>query len=76
MSPPDFLDLDVRPLVADKRPPLPAILDAVSRLQAGQTLRLTAPFEPTPLYTVLGREGFHHETQQQKDGSWIILFRR
>lgn len=76
MSDPAFLDLDVRPLVASKRPPLPAILDAVSRLEPGQALRMTAPFEPVPLFAMLGKQGFRHEARTEIDGTWVIVFRR
>ncbi len=76
MSEPTFLDLDVRPLVAAKRPPLPAILDAVSRLEPGQALRLTTPFEPVPLFSMLARQGFTHEARQEDGDTWVIVFRR
>jgi uncharacterized protein (DUF2249 family) len=70
------LELDVRPLFAAHRPPLPAILDAVTRLVPGQDLRLLAPFEPAPLYQLLGGQGFVHEARVRPDGSWEITFRR
>ena len=70
-----FLELDVRPLVASRRPPLPAILDAVSRLASGQALRLIAPFEPVPLYAVLADRGYSHETTTRADGTWVVIFR-
>lgn len=73
MIPPLPLELDVRPLVQQKSPPLPAILDAVSRLSPGQSLRLIAPFEPEPLYELLAKRGFSHETRQRDDGAWEIL---
>jgi uncharacterized protein (DUF2249 family) len=69
-----FADLDVRPLFAQGRPPLPVILDAVSALPAGHGLRLIAPLEPTPLYTLLGKQGFRAEARAREDGSWEILF--
>lgn len=68
------LELDVRPLIERQRPPLPAILDAVSRLEEGQPLRLIAPFEPAPLYTLLGERGFDHSTREDPPGVWVIDF--
>ena len=73
---PAALELDIRPICAAQRPPLPVILDAVGRLAPGQAFRLVAPFEPAPLYQLLGQQGFSHETRERDDGAWEILFRR
>ena len=75
MNSPTFLELDVRPLIAGGRPPLPVILDAVNRLEAGQSLRLIAPFEPAPLYALLRQRGLIAEPQARADGAWEITFR-
>lgn len=69
------LELDVRPICASGRPPLPSILDAVGRLAPGQDFRLIAPFEPAPLYQLLGQQGFNHSARELPDGSWEITFR-
>lgn len=69
------LELDVRPLFASGRPPLPAILNAVNRLQPGQVLCLIAPFQPMPLYELLGERGYTPEPRERDDGAWEILFR-
>ena len=53
---------------------MPAILDAVSRLEPGQALRLIAPFEPVPLYDFLGQRGFAHETSEPEPGVWAVIF--
>ena len=37
---------------------------------------MIAPFEPTPLYSVLGNQGFDHESKQISPGDWEILFTR
>jgi len=76
MSRETLFDLDVRPLVAERRPPLPAILNAINRLGPGQSLRLTVPFEPMPLYAMLRDRGFSHETSRGPDGTWVVVFRR
>ncbi len=72
---PSPLELDVCPLVAAGRPPLPAILNAVSRLEPGQALRLIAPFEPKPLYARLLERGLMSVPTERADGTWEILFR-
>ncbi len=76
MQTPEPLELDVRPLVAANKPPLGAVLDAVARLAPGQALRLIAPFEPAPLYRLLGHRGFRHEASHDGAGAWTILFRK
>ncbi len=68
------LELDVRPLLAAKRGPLPAIMAAVARLEPGQALRLIAPFEPQPLYAQLAQRGFTARATARGDGAWEILF--
>jgi hypothetical protein len=75
MNEPPPLELDVRPLLAAGRGPLPAILAAVGRLEPGQAFRLIAPLEPKPLYDVLGRRGLRPDPRQRTDGAWEILFR-
>jgi len=74
MNPISPLVLDVRPVLDAQQAPLPAILDAVSRLEPGQGLLLIAPFEPAPLYDLLGNQGFSHETNVRPDGIWEIRF--
>ncbi|BET68618.1 hypothetical protein ASA1KI_35360 [Opitutales bacterium ASA1] len=76
MSPLPFLEVDVRPLVAARQPPIGAIMDAVDLLAPGQALRLIAPFEPVPLYAMLARQGFRHTTKRREDDAWEILFER
>jgi uncharacterized protein (DUF2249 family) len=75
MNSPQPLELDVRPICTARHPPLPAILDAVSRLAPGQDFRLIAPFEPAPLYQLLGQQGFTHLARELPDGAWEITFR-
>jgi uncharacterized protein (DUF2249 family) len=69
-------ELDIRPLCAAQRPPLPAILDVVAKLAPGQPFRLIAPFEPVPLYQLLGQQGFTYTTHTREDGAWEIVFLR
>jgi len=69
------LELDVRPLFAAGKPPLVPILNAVNRLQPGQSFRLIAPIQPVPLYDVLAARGLSAEPRERDDGAWEILFR-
>lgn len=68
------LELDVRPLIKDGIPPLGTIMNTMSQLGKGQSLRLIAPFEPMPLYSMFELRGYSHESTVQDDGSFVILF--
>lgn len=68
--------LDVRPLLARGDEPFVPIMEAAATIQPGDTLTLIAPFEPVPLYGVLGERGFSHITQQVTPDEWIIRFTR
>jgi uncharacterized protein DUF2249 len=35
---------------------------------------ILAPFEPIPLYDVLGARGFSHETAMVADDEWVVRF--
>ncbi len=50
--------LDVRPDLAAGKEPFSRILAAARKIPPGGALVLLAPFEPVPLYAVLGRQGF------------------
>jgi hypothetical protein len=49
-------------------------MEAAAALQPGESLLLIAPFEPVPLYGVLGGRGFQHETQKVAPDEWIVRF--
>jgi hypothetical protein len=68
--------LDTRPIFERGETPCQAIEDAVDHLIPGQLLVLLVPFEPVPLYTKLGRQGFTHESKRLEDGSWRVEFRQ
>ena len=66
MIPPD-VHVDVREDISRGREPLARIMAALRALTSGQALVLRAPFEPTPLYDVLGRRGFAHRALRHAD---------
>ena len=68
--------LDVRPDLESGSEPFVRIMEAATALQPGQTLVLIAPFEPIPLYDVLGARGFSHETEQATSDEWVVRFAR
>ncbi|HLG62357.1 MAG TPA: DUF2249 domain-containing protein [Ktedonosporobacter sp.] len=68
--------LDVRPVLAEGGEPFVMIMETAEQLKKGETLLLIAPFEPVPLYQVLGERGFTHETSIVSVGEWWVLFTR
>lgn len=66
--------LDVRPILAEGGEPFVLIMETAIPLHTGESLLLTAPFEPVPLYDVLFERGFTHETQAVSPGEWWVLF--
>lgn len=73
---PSSLNLDVREDIRQGREPFSKIMDAVAQLAPGQDLRLLAPFEPVPLFHVLGKQGFNHTAKGIGGGDWEVLFSR
>lgn len=70
----DPLTLDVRPELRAGGEPFGRIMQAVSSLEPGQSLRLLATFEPLPLYAVLGRKGMTHQAVRHSAEDWEVLF--
>jgi TusA-related sulfurtransferase len=66
--------LDVRDLEPPE--PLEKAMDALCRMQPGDTLRMLIHREPCLLYDILRREGCRHQSTLQDDGSWTILITR
>lgn len=69
------LILDVRPDLNQGQDPFAKIMQAVGQLSTGQELLLIAPFEPVPLYDVLGQRGFAHATENAAPNEWRVTFR-
>ncbi len=68
--------LDVREDIRRGREPFAKIMQAVAALKPSEDLRLLAPFEPKPLYSVLGQQGFAYEARPTPAGDWEIRFTR
>jgi uncharacterized protein (DUF2249 family) len=72
----NIVTLDVREDLRQGREPFSKIMNAVAQLHPDENLLLVAPFEPAPLFSVLGKQGFGHESKQIKSGDWEVLFIR
>jgi uncharacterized protein (DUF2249 family) len=70
------VDLDVRDDLRAGRAPLARITAAADALGPGQVLVLRAPFEPVPLYRVLGRRGLAHWAEARSPDDWSVWFYR
>lgn len=70
----DIVDLDVRENLRRGEEPFSLIMAAKEKLSAGAVLRLRAIFEPSPLYAVLGKQGFSHWTQKLAEDDWRVWF--
>lgn len=57
-EPLNYLELDVRPVLAQDKDPLKEILAAIKKLEEGQGLKLINTFEPLPLIHLLADKGF------------------
>jgi uncharacterized protein (DUF2249 family) len=68
--------VDVRDDIRTGIEPFTRIMATVKRLGADEALLLRAPFEPIPLYGVLGKQGFAHRTERRAADDWSVLFYR
>lgn len=68
--------VDVRDDQRRHKEPFERIMAAIKALGAGQDLVVINTFEPVPLYTVLGRQGFTHETTEVGPEEWHVRFTR
>jgi hypothetical protein len=69
-------DLDVRADLRNGIEPFSRIMAAQSGIPQGGVLRLRATFEPVPLYTALGHQGFSHWTERLAEDDWRVWFYR
>lgn len=72
----NLVTLDVREDLRQGREPFTKIMTAAAQVQANEKLLLIAPFEPAPLFSVLGKQGFDHESKRLQTGDWEVLFTR
>jgi uncharacterized protein (DUF2249 family) len=71
-----FKTLDVRPLIASGTEPFSKIRENIDGLGPGEGLSVIAPFVPSPLIELLGRQGFQSRVERNLAGGWIAHFWR
>jgi uncharacterized protein (DUF2249 family) len=70
------VELDVRDDLRRGEEPFTRIMAAIKALGISEALVIRAPFEPIPLYDVLGRRGLVHWTEQRARDDWCVWFHR
>jgi uncharacterized protein (DUF2249 family) len=70
------VEVDVRHDLRSGREPFSRIMTAVAALGDKEVLHLRAIFEPAPLFTVLGKRGFAHESEAHATDDWSVWFWR
>lgn len=76
IPPEKIVEIDVREDLRSGKEPFSRIMAARAEVSEGGALSLRAIFEPVPLYTVLGKQGFLHHTEQLGDEDWRVWFYR
>ncbi len=70
----EWIDLDVRPMLAQGREPFALIINHLQTLEPGQGFRLTAPFHPAPLVDMMVGQGWEVDARQVSDDEWLVTF--
>jgi uncharacterized protein (DUF2249 family) len=68
------VEVDVREDLRAGREPLARIMAAVGALTDDEVLRVRAIFEPVPLFTLLAKRGFAHESVAHAPDDWSVWF--
>lgn len=68
--------LDVREDIRSGHSPCAKIMAAAEQLNLGEQLLLIAPFQPTPLFELMGDRGFDSEPRAIGAGDWEVRFTR
>lgn len=69
-------ELDVRDILGRGEEPLALILRTADAIAEGHVLHLRSPFQPVPLYQVLGSRGFEHHSVMFESDDWSTWFWR
>jgi uncharacterized protein (DUF2249 family) len=68
------VEVDVRDDLRRGEEPFARIVAVAKSLGTADALVIRAPFEPVPLYDVLGRRGLAHWTKQRAPDDWSVWF--
>lgn len=76
LKPGKVIEMDVRPVIAGGKDPLNAIVEKIKVLDTGMVLKLVNSFEPTPLISLLKRQGFNSAVEYAGTERVITYFFR
>jgi len=76
IAPEKVHELDVRPILNSGGEPFGAIMLAIEATGSDGAMRLRVPFEPVPLFRLLGSQGWSHWVERGQGDDWIIWFYR
>ncbi len=70
------MEVDIRPILAEGRSPLPLVLNSLDVLEPGQHLKVVSPFKPEPLIRLVELNGYRTEAEPDEDGrAWSVWIR-
>lgn len=72
----NVIEIDVRDDLRSGREPFSRIMSTVNSLDVNDVLHLRTIFEPVPLFAVLGKRGFAHESRAHAPDDWSMWFWR
>lgn len=70
----NIVELDVRPILREKKEPFAQIMEAVSSLKPTDVFVLHATFNPVPLLSVMKGKGYDSEVKEVEAEHFIITF--
>lgn len=70
------IELDVRPLLKEKKDPFQEIMSVVQSLKDDQEFILHALFKPTPLLGVMKLKGYQSQVEQLDEKHFKVTFRK
>ncbi len=71
-----IIELDVRPILESGKDPFLDIMAKVKTIGDDEVLLLINSFEPVPLYSVLSKKGFEHNTIKKGSAFYIYFFKK
>ena len=76
LKPEQISELDVRPIIEAGEDPLSVIIKKVKSIQPGNALKIINSFEPTPLLSLLQKQGFEYYVDKIDDNEVDTYFFR